>query len=371
MSSLFGALAAALTPAGLLWTVIILGVSTFLHELAHYAAARRQGVAVPYFSVGMGPVLLKKQWRGTEWRISALPIGGYVNIDGMAADDEGNAPAHGYARLNPWGQIAILLLAPLTNLAIAFVLLTGLYNANGLNTPINTQIHIAQVLPQSRAEGLGLKAGDIITALDGQPIPEQLGQKPGWQKLSVMLSKSGPHSLRVLRGTQTLNFSFDWQATTAGGKPQKLGVAYGPVLHHTPLNLGAAAAQAGRDMVQAVPRTLQAFGGLLQRMLSFNIQPDEGVVGPVGTAQAVSQAAQVGAGALLAMAMAINLGLGLMNLLPIPGLDGGHILLIVLGMLRGRPLSFESYQRVTLGGFALLLLVGLFTFLRDIVRVMQ
>lgn len=360
-----------LSLAGIFWTVVIMGLSVTLHELAHYMAAKRQGVAVPYFSVGMGPVLLKRQWRGTEWRISALPLGGYVHIDGMNAEPDGTAPTHGYAALKPWGQIKILLLAPLTNLLIAFVLLTGLYTHNGLNTPINNQILISQVLEGSRAEKLGLKAGDIITTLDGQALPQQGSDgQPGWQGLATLLKRSGHHQLGLQRGEQRLNLAFDWQATV-NGQPQKLGVAYGPATQHTPLNLAGAAAHAGQDMLEAVPRTLEAMKGLLAKMLSLNLQPDNGIVGPIGTAQAVSQAAKLGAQALLGMAMAINLGLGILNLLPIPGLDGGHILLILLGWLRGKPLSLESYGRVTLGGFAALLLLGLFTFVRDLIRLTQ
>lgn len=358
--NLLQALSAALTPAGLAWTAAFLGISTFLHELVHYAAARRQGVKVLSFSVGMGPVLLRRRWNGTEWRLSALPIGGYVQIDGMNPQD-----THGYASLRPWRQILILLLAPLSNLLLAFALLTGLYRAEGLNTPINSQILIAQVLPQSRAEALGLRAGDRITALDGRPIPERVGNLEGWQTLGPLLQRSGHHSLGVSRGEGHFTVSFDWQA------PQKLGVKYGPALKHTPLGLGDAAAQAARDMLGAASRTLGALRQLLERLLSFNFQPDNGLVGPVGTAQAVSQAARLGPSALIAMLMAINLGLGLMNLLPIPGLDGGHALLVLLGWLRGRPLSAQSYQALTLGGLCALLSLGLFTFARDVVRVLS
>ncbi len=370
--NIWQALSAAMTLGGLFWTVVILGISTFLHELAHYLAARKQGVDVPFFSIGMGPVLWRKQWRGTEWRLSALPIGGYVNIAGMAPNEDGSAPTHGFARLSPWGKIFVFVIAPLTNIALAFVLLTGLYTSQGLNTPVNNQIQLAQVLPASRAQALGLQAGDIITAINAQPLPDSYGPQhtPGWQKLAEVLQRSGPHRLTVQRAGQTLNVAFDWQAKV-NGVQQKLGVAYGPVLQRTPLNVGQAAVQAGKDIVGAVPRTLSAISTLFVRLLSFNVQPDNGVVGPIGTAQAVSQASKLGVVALLSMFMAVNLGLGLMNLLPIPGLDGGHTLLVLLGMLRGRPLSMESYQRVTLSGFALLLLLGLFTFVRDVVRLAQ
>ena len=124
-------LTAALTPLGLFWMVIILGLATFLHELAHYALARWQGVAVKSFSVGMGPVLLRRMWCGTEWRISALPLGGYVEIDGMAPvegeDGKMHPPTTGYAALPLLGKIAVILAGPLMNLVLALGLMTALF----------------------------------------------------------------------------------------------------------------------------------------------------------------------------------------------------------------------------------------------------
>lgn len=167
-------MAAALTPLGLLWTAIIFGVSVFLHELAHYGLARAQGVRVNSFSVGMGPVLFKKLWRGTEWRVSLLPIGGYVEIDGMApvedADGQWRLPTRGFAALPAWGKIAVLLAGPLTNLLLTLGLMTVSFTSQGI--PALDRARIESVETGSRAQALGLRAGDVITAIDGQDIPE-------------------------------------------------------------------------------------------------------------------------------------------------------------------------------------------------------
>ncbi len=370
----FQGLASALTPAGLIWTLLIITAATFLHELAHYALARWQGVKVNSFSIGMGPVLARRTWRGTEWRLSLLPIGGYVEIDGMAPDTEGQsvrAPTRGFAALGPLGKIAVLLAGPLMNLLVAFLLITATLNANGESTPINTRITISQVLPDSRAQALGLKAGDSVIAIDGQPLPEtyqEAGQsKPGWQRLASVLSVSGPHRLTLERAGQTLTVPFAWTAQVSGVQ-QKLGVAYGPGIRVTPLSLPQAASKAGQTLVSAVPQVLGAFKNLFVRFFTLNLKSDEGVVGPVGTVQVVSQAASLGGWTLVGIAAAINLSLGFFNLLPIPGLDGGRILLVLVGMLRGRPLTFAQEQAVTAAGFGLVMLLTAFVLVRDLVR---
>ncbi|WP_293910311.1 M50 family metallopeptidase [Deinococcus sp.] len=372
--SFFQGIAAALTPTGLLWTLLIITVATFLHELAHYALARWQGVSVSSFSIGMGPVLLRRKWRGTEWRLSLLPIGGYVEIDGMAPDMEGGTPkaaTRGFAGLGAPGKIAVLLAGPVMNLVVAFFIITATLSANGLREPVNTQISISQVLNGSKAQALGIEVGDTITAIDAQKLPETFregGQdKPGWQRLAAVLAVSGPHTLTIIRAGQTVQVPFTWTAQV-GGVQQKLGVGYGPALRVTPLSVPQALREAGRTMLGAVPQVLNSFKNLFVRFFTLNLKSDQGVVGPVGTVQVVSQAAQSGGWSLLGIAAAINLSLGFFNLLPIPGLDGGRILLVLVGVVRRRPLTFQQEQAVTVAGFGLVMLLTMFVLVRDVAR---
>jgi regulator of sigma E protease len=370
----FQGIAAALTPTGLLWTLLIITVATFLHELAHYALARWQGVHVSSFSIGMGPVLLKRRWRGTEWRLSLLPIGGYVEIDGMVPDMTDGTPkaaTSGFAGLSAIGKIAVLLAGPIMNLVVAFLIITATLSANGLREPVNTQISISRVLDGSQAQKLGIQTGDIITAIDGQPVPEtfrEAGQdKPGWQRLASVLAVSGPHTLTIDRAGQRLQVPFTWTAKV-NGPQQKLGVGYGPGERITPLSVPQALGEAGRTMLGAVPQVLNSFKNLFVRFFTLNLQSDQGVVGPVGTVQVVSQAATLGGWSLLGIAAAINLSLGFFNLLPIPGLDGGRILLVLVGVVRRRPLTFQQEQAVTVAGFGLVMLLTVFVLVRDVAR---
>ncbi|MHA0034124.1 M50 family metallopeptidase [Deinococcus sp. PESE-13] len=369
-------MAAALTPLGLLWTAIIFGVSVFLHELAHYALARAQGVRVNSFSVGMGPVLFKKLWRGTEWRVSLLPIGGYVEIDGMApvedADGQWRLPTRGFAALPAWGKIAVLLAGPLTNLLLTLGLMTASFTSQGI--PALDRARIESVETGSRAQALGLRAGDVITAIDGQDIPETRrvgGQDAaGYEGVRDALAQAGRHTFTVERAeqgqpVQTRQVAFDWQPTV-NGERQLLGIRYGPDVRQ--VGVGQAFVTSVDTTVRAVPQLVGAFTGLFKKFFTLDISQDQNVSGPIGTAEVISRAAALSPWALVQVATLLNLSLAFFNLIPIPGLDGGRILLVLVSALRGRPLSFQQEQAINLGGFAFVMLLTLFVVVRDVSR---
>lgn len=364
-------IAAVLTPTGLLWTIIILSVATFLHELAHYALARWQGVEVKSFSVGMGPVIFKRQWKGTEWRISLLPLGGYVEIDGMAPvegpDDKLQAPKHGFAALSHWGRLAVLFAGPLMNLLLAVLLMTVTFNVQGM--PTADRIRIERVVEDSKAEQLGIQAGDVIVAINDQEIPENFkraGQLvPGWQKLAEVLQTDGPHTLTYERNDLRGDIVFDW-VPQKDGKKQLLGVQFGPDTQA--VGLITALSMSVETTVKAVPQVFNAFGKLIGNFLTLNIKDDENVSGPIRTTEYVSRAAEVGPWALMQIAIVINLSLAFFNLMPIPGLDGGRMLLIIVSAIRGRSFSLQQEQSIHLAGFAFVLMLMVFVLVRDLAR---
>ncbi len=364
-------LTASLTPLGLLWTVLILGAATFLHELAHYTLARMQGVAVGSFSVGMGPVLLRKHWHGTEWRISALPIGGYVEIDGMAPveglDGTLRSPTHGYAGLRLPGKVAVILAGPLMNLVLALGLMTALFSSQGMPTPDRARIE--KVVEHSQAQKIGLHSGDIITGIDGRKLPDTLkinGQEvAGWEGVREVLGHAGPHRFTVERQGVSKEVAFDW-TPNLNGKKQLLGIQYGPDVQ--PVSVPAALNLSVKTTVNAVPQVLKAFGNLFGRFLTLNLSQDQSVSGPIGTAEIVSRAAALSPWALVQVAIMLNLSLAFFNLIPIPGLDGGRILLAFIGAIKGSPLTFSQEQAINFAGFAFVMLLTVFVVLRDVSR---
>ncbi|OLV18073.1 M50 family metallopeptidase [Deinococcus marmoris] len=373
--SFIQSISAALTPLGLIWTLLIISIATFLHELAHYALARWQGVRVNSFSIGMGPIIFKRLWRGTEWRLSLLPIGGYVEIDGMAPEEvrgnEGEVSyrqaSKGFAALPALGKIAVLFAGPLMNLLLAIGLMTLSFSSQGIPAPDRARIESVQ--PNSRAQTLGFQTGDVISAIDGQDIPDtvQVDGKTvtGWENLRNVLGTPGPHTFTVERAGESRNVTFDWTPTVAG-KRQLLGIGYGPDI--VPAGVGTAFQTSLTTTAQAVPQVLKAFGNLFGRFLTLNFSQDENVTGPIGTTEIVGRAATVGPWALVQIATLLNLSLAFFNLIPIPGLDGGRILLVLVGVVRRRPLSFSQEQAINVAGFAFVILLMTFVVVRDVSR---
>jgi regulator of sigma E protease len=373
--SVLQSISAALTPLGLLWTLLIISVATFLHELAHYALARMQGVRVNSFSIGMGPIVFRRQWRGTEWRLSLLPIGGYVEIDGMAPEEVRGTggevsyrqATRGFAALSAPGKIAVLLAGPLMNLLLAIGLMTLTFSSQGIPAPDRARIESVQ--PNSRAQSLGLQPGDVITAIDGQDIPDTLtvdGRAvTGWENLRNVLLTPGPHTFTLERAGATRTVTFDW-TPTVNGKRQLLGIGYGPDI--VPAGVGTAFRTSLTTTAEAVPQVLRAFGNLFGRFLTLNFSQDQNVTGPIGTTEIVGRAAAASPWALVQVATLLNLSLAFFNLIPIPGLDGGRILLVLVGVLRRRPLSFSQEQAINVAGFAFVILLMTFVVVRDVSR---
>lgn len=355
----------------ILWLLILI-VATVWHELGHYWLARAQGVSVRSFSVGMGPVLARFWARGTEWRLSALPIGGYVDIDGMAPqpDEQGRVapPTRGFASLGTLGKIAILLAGPVFNWILAVALLSANFASQGVTSPLYDQAGIATVISGSQAQRVGLRPGDVIVAVNGKPLSKANtvnGQsQPGYVQVQNALKANGTKVFTLDREGRRSQVQFAWQAR-AQGKQRILGISFAP--HVVQVGLGGAIAAAARTSVTAVPQALSAFGGLFQRFFTLNLRPEEGVVGPVGTVGIVGQAAKAGFWSVVGIAAVINLSLALFNLVPIPGLDGGRILLVLVQRVLRRPLSFEQEGLINFAGLALVMLLMAFVVLRDVV----
>ena len=165
--------------------LIIITVSVVLHELAHYFNARSVGVPVRAFSVGMGPIIWRKQWRGTEWRVSLLPLGGYVDLKGLAPEQGEDGELYyadeGFMKKNFWEKTWVLIGGVITNFILAIFLIaiaiTAAPNSNFRSAitgevPQNSGAVFEEVMPNSPAERLGIQPGDVVTSINGVQNPD-------------------------------------------------------------------------------------------------------------------------------------------------------------------------------------------------------
>lgn len=349
--------------------ILILFVSVLVHELAHYLNARSVGIPVRAFSIGMGPILWRRKWRGTEWRVAAFPVGGYVDLPGMgpkvAEDgslshaDEGMALATLPQKL--WvlsgGVIANFILGTL--LITTVLMLQPEYRSMTSDIPMGTEI--SYVEPGSFGAAAGLLSGDRILSINGVTTPE-VEQLIAIVQGTDAAAQAEPGFLSLVVSGSTGERAIRLPWPPAGPQPALLGIGLLPYpLADLRVPLGAAFLEAASFSVRAVPEMVTGFVRGFGSALTG--QRSEDITGPIGIIGAVNQAAKVGVAPVLLLAALINLSLAVFNLLPIPGLDGGRMLLSIITAVRGRP--FRPGQEETFhffGIMAVLLLIVLITF---------
>lgn len=341
---------------------LILTSAVVVHELAHYFNARSVGVEVRAFSVGIGPVLARKRWRGTEWRLSLLPLGGYVDLPGMAPkvgpDGELQHADEGMAKKGLAAKLWVLVGGVIANYVLGCVLIAWAVSLqpayHELISGDSVVVHgstIEAVTGGSAAESLGIEAGDVIVSLNGiaEPSPDQvIAQVQGADQLVIGLERAG----------EPLTLSAPWPPQGADGPPL-LGIQISALVE--PVSFGEALPQAAVFGIRVIPEMVRGFVSGFAAAISG--AENTAVAGPVGMVTMVNQATSVGLAPVVLLAAVINFSLAVFNLLPIPGLDGGRMLLATIVAVRGRPFRpGQEEQFHFFGVMAVLALIVLITF---------
>ena len=334
--------------------IFILSVVVFVHEMGHYLIARFNGVRVVVFSIGFGPELFGWNDRaGTRWKVGALPLGGYVKMFGDAG--EASTPGKEVVEMTPeereisfhhksLGQrTAIVFGGPLANFALAVVIFSVLFATVGQRV---TPSDISTVLPGSPAEAAGILPGDLVVRIDGREIDR-------FEEMRQIVSISAEVALNmvVLRDGKEIELVITPRLVEA---PDPLGniQRYGQIgvsravvrVRHDPLSAVWAAVEETASLTVA---TLRALG----QIIAGTRQADE-LGGPIRIAQWAGQVAEEGMVTVFWFMAVLSLSLGLINLFPIPMLDGGHLLFYAFEAVRGEPLSERTQEfgfRVGLG----------------------
>jgi regulator of sigma E protease len=363
----------------ILAAVFVLGLLVTVHELGHFLAAKRLGVGVIRFSIGFGPVLFSRTVAGTEYALSAIPLGGYVKMVGEAEDglqggeesvDNDEKPPlvaevrdDSFADKPAWVKATILLAGPGFNLLFAWLLYTILF-ATGVPVLGSVVGDVKEGMPAAAA---GLVSGDRILAVDGAPVSR-------WDELSAAIRASEGRLVEIKvqsEGSDAAERLLRIQPEAMEGK-----TIFGEPLPTWVIGIGPAdqvitersgiVASIGKGFVQTgefVKLTLVSFVKLFQRVV-----PASSLGGPIMIMQLAGEQAQQGAQALIGFMAILSINLGIINLLPIPVLDGGQLMFLGIEAVLRRPLGERSRELATQIGFFLLISLMGFAFYNDISR---
>jgi regulator of sigma E protease len=356
--------------------LFVLTIVVFFHELGHFVVARWAGVKVLTFSLGFGPELVGFNDRhGTRWKISAIPLGGYVKFFGDDSEastsspdalanmsEEERAGSFHHKKVGP--RAAIVAAGPVANFILAIVIFAGLFTFLGKPS---TSARVDKVEAGSAAAAAGFQVGDVVTNIDGTAIDSFsdmqriVGIRAG-EKLTFSVKRG--NSTVQLQGTPELK-----EVKDPFGNEHKLGVlgitrAMSPGDVTTERVDPATAVWLGvKETWFVVDRTLAYIGGVF----TGRVAADQ-VGGPLRIAQISGQVATIGLAALVHLAAVLSISIGLLNLFPVPLLDGGHLLFYAVEAVRGRPLSERAQEMGFRIGLGLVLMLMVFATYNDILH---
>lgn len=356
--------------------LFVLSIVVFFHELGHFLVARWAGVKVLTFSLGFGPELVGFNDRhATRWKVSAVPLGGYVKF--LGDDTEASTPsadalasmteeerAGSFHHKKVGARAAIVAAGPIANFLLAIIIFTCLFTFIGKPS---TSARVDKVEANSAAASAGFEVGDIVTSIDGSTI----------DSFTDMQRIVGTHAgetlhFTVKRGSGTVQLTGTPQlreVKDAFGNTQRLGIlgitrqtAPGDILTErvdpaTALWLGI------KETWFVVDRTLAYIGGVFTGR-----EAADQIGGPLRIAQISGQVATIGLAALIHLSAVLSISIGLLNLFPVPLLDGGHLLFYAVEAVRGRPLSERAQEMGFRIGLGLVLMLMVFATYHDILH---
>ncbi len=356
--------------------LFVLTLVVFFHELGHFLVARWCGVRVVVFSIGFGPELFGFNDRhGTRWKVSAIPLGGYVKFFGdenaasvpdqaaLAAMSEAERrESFVHQRVAP--RAAIVVAGPLANFLLAIVIFAGLFMVYGKQS---TSPRVDTVQPESAAVAAGFQPGDLVLAINGRPVEsfadmQRIVSTSAGETLTFEIDRGGTRL--VLKAVPALK-----EVTDTFGNVHRIGVLgisrslapddvkFQPVGPLKALTLGV------QETWFVVERTLSYIGGVFSGR-----EAADQLGGPIRIAQVSGQVASVGLPALMHLAAVLSVSIGLLNLFPVPLLDGGHLLFYAIEAARGKPLSERAQEVGFRIGFAIVVMLMIFATYNDILH---
>jgi len=342
--------------------IILLGVLIFVHELGHFIAAKSMGVRVVTFSLGFGPRVIGKKIGDTDYRLSAFPLGGYVRMSG---DDPSQTPTeeerpYSFLTQKNWKKIVIVGAGPLFNLIFAIGVLWIVFMAG---VPVVDPV-LGELKKGYPAEAAGLLTGDRVVSINGTAVDE-------WESMAKIITKSDgkPLEFVVLRDNKEMTFEIVpiyEEGLSDILTPQKkymIGITPSGDYHKVHYGVLSAAGQGFVETGRLIYLTFLVIGKMFTGEVALN-----NLGGPILIAKVAGEAARLGIMPYLNFMALISINLAVLNLLPVPVLDGGHLLFFSIEAIIRRPISLRVKEIALQIGLGLLVLLMILAFYFDIER---
>lgn len=335
----------------ILAAIFVFGVLVTVHEFGHFITAKMTGMRVDEFAIGFGPKIYQQKDGETIYSLRAIPLGGYNKIAGMDPDDPVEPNAFNSKPIP--ARMLVILAGALMNFILPIILFSGIFMVEGRLQLVNEPV-LGTVVDEMVAARAGLKAGDRIVTIDGKNVET-------WTDVVLNLRKAGTEEVTLtaerngVLQTYKMTPMFDKDA----GRPL-IGVS--PKFSKESLGFFGSIKE---GFIYTKNIGLSMVSGLY-RIVSGNAPAD--VAGPIGVAQMAGQVAEKGLLPLMNFVAFLSINLGVINLLPLPALDGGHFVLLLLEALRGKPLGGKAMTNIQMVGVALILALTVFSTFKDITR---
>lgn len=346
----------------ILSAIVVLGVLILVHEFGHYVVARIINVKVLKFSLGFGPKIFGIKGKETEYLISAVPLGGYVKLYGEESDEEVlEEPERAFSRQTPFRRIAIVVAGPLFNFFFAIIIFI-LFNFFGFQTLSNI---IGDVKDGYPAKVAGLQKNDKIIKINKKNVRT-------WEEISNIIKTSGSSSLEVIFEREGKTYF-----TKVSPKMEKVKNVFGEEVEIPVLGIVSSdkLVKISYPIHESIFRGFKQFYELtkltlltVEKLIKRTV-PVSSLGGPIMISQLAGETAKSGIYAFLAFMALLSVNLGVLNLLPIPILDGGHIVLFLIEAIIRKPLSDRFKEAYTYVGMVIIILLTITVFYNDIMRI--
>ena len=345
----------------LIYFLIVLSVLVLIHEFGHFIVAKRIGVRVEKFSFGFGPKLFSIKKGETEYMISAIPLGGYIKMAGDEPGETLKGDKGEFLSRKISERFNIIFAGPLLNYILAFLIFSVIFM---FGSPTLTT-EVGSLLSDYPAAKSGLLVGDKVTQVDGKDVKY-------WENMTVLIHNhlEGPIRLKIERKDKVTELEIRpviREVKDIFGKTERialLGIAPSQKIENVRYGFFRSFGMGFKKLIDLTAITYKALWSIVTGRLSFK----ESMTGPIGIFIITGKAAQMGLIYLVHLMGLLSASLAIFNLLPLPVLDGGHIMFLLIEKLRGKPLSLKNQEAISNVGVVFLIMLTVCIFYNDIMK---